>query len=233
MKRATFPALLSTALTAGLAATAFAGSNSDGTLSLSAANQSLRSGCANYPIAYSVSDVLAGYSWNLQFNISKSGSVGAFAYASGDGPSSGTVYAFLCDNLDGHGTFSVQATLTSYSDTDASTGPSDQLDTTLVICAGACPVPRVRPSLAASIKRGRSDVVIAHLLRSGNPMSGAWLTLWSHPKSSTRWTTTKRVKTGGSGWATVLVRPKRWTAYRWTYAGSSTTYAATSGTVHS
>jgi hypothetical protein len=214
-----------------------AGSVSDGTLAITAPDQAgMGTGCLNYRITYTVGAPLSGYSWQLTINVTKAGAAGDSLFASGDGPGSGTVYAFLCGFTDGPGTYKVQASLTSTSDVDFSTGPSDQLSTTLGVCSGACPVPKLLTSLVAVLQKGSPDIVRAHLTYGTHntygttPISGI-VTLWMHYAGTTKWTLVGTATTDRLGWAYIATRPKYWTAYHWTFSGNARFYGTTSPTV--
>lgn len=103
----------------GLAAadTARAGTDSSGPLTITANNQSLKPGCTYYPISYDVNGVT---DWILSVNVTGPHGGGDYLIASSDqDPDSGTVRAFLCDSLDGAGTYSVEADLTNFNGADS------------------------------------------------------------------------------------------------------------------
>jgi hypothetical protein len=105
---------------AGLVAAtpASAGTVTSNGLTITAADQYMKPGCAYYPIHYSVTgDYPDG--WWLDVTFTKLGSVGDFDFKTDtDGPA-GDLHAFLCDGLDDPGVWEVDATLTNFTGPDA------------------------------------------------------------------------------------------------------------------
>lgn len=109
---------------------AAAGTGTNGPLTIIATDQVLQPGCYTYPnLTYTVTHPTH---WSLQVTVSRPGAVGDSDFASGDGPTSGALGAFLCESVDGPGTYTVHAVLTPY-DSAYNRLPDVAADTTFVL----------------------------------------------------------------------------------------------------
>jgi hypothetical protein len=167
---------------------AYAGTVTNGTLTITALPQVWQSGCYEYLISYSVGSPLTGYSWNLE--VTASGwAGGSLDFATGDGPASGTVHAFMCGLFENPpGTHLVHAVLTSSSDSDGGTGPGADESTTLIIATTL--VTHTSLSLVApvSVNAGAYAIFSGKLsLQTGAPGSpvGQYLHLYYKVRGST------------------------------------------------
>jgi hypothetical protein len=236
--------LASAALALGVAAPAAAGTATNGVLTISATDQVMQSACYHYQnMTYSVTSTTP---WTLNVDVLKAGAVGGSDYASGDGvaAASGLLSAFLCDSLDGPGTYTVRAVLTSYDGGAAL--PNVETSTTFELTApvvAPTPVVKVATRIGIAIvsrsghqthkvRRGNAAYVGTRLLRGTSTwVNGARVTLQAH-RAHRAWgniaTRTTATKGGFRSIAVVKVRPASTTFYRWIYRGNSTSQASAS-----
>jgi hypothetical protein len=135
--------VLAALLALGFATPATAGSATNGVLTITAADRALQPACYDYQnMTYSVT---GGNSWSLKVDVYKSTGIGDFDYATGDAAGSGLLSAYLCATLDGPGTYTVRAVLTSY-DSNFNALPNVEAYTTFELSAPAPVVPPVVPA---------------------------------------------------------------------------------------
>jgi phosphatidylinositol-3-phosphatase len=98
------------------------------------------------------------------------------------------------------------------------------------------PPPKVFTSVTPLLQLGSPDIVRAHLTygttssHGNTPIWGGEVILWMH-NAGTAWSVVGTSKTDRNGWAFYDTRPRWWTAYRWTFSGTTHFYGTTSLTV--
>jgi len=144
-----------------LAPPASAGTGTDGPLTISASDQVLQQSCFDYQnLSYSV-DLANDIGWSLQVDVYKVGastSAGSDS-ARGDGPDTGLLSAYLCDSLDGAGTYTVRAVLTSH-DSSYNNLPNVVSYTSFVMSAAAIGSSPTGPASNGPLTIGASDQVL-------------------------------------------------------------------------
>jgi phosphatidylinositol-3-phosphatase len=99
------------------------------------------------------------------------------------------------------------------------------------------PPAKIYTTVTPLLELGHPDIVRAHLTHGtttahGNaPIYEGVVTLWMHNADTTRWTFVGNAKTNTSGWTYIATQPRWWTAYRWTFSGTTLFYGTTGSTV--
>lgn len=244
------------ALTIGVAPAASAGTATSGVLTVTASDQLMRYGCYDYQnMTYTVG---SADSWSLDVDIYKTGAIGSFDFAYGDGPGTGLLSAYLCDSMDGPGTYTVRAVLTSH-DANYNALPNVEASTTFVLSTPivtppppppvvVTPPPVVAPVVKVAtttgiagvnrsgdeihaVDAGRVAYMGTRVRRAGKWLNGARVVLQSHRVNrpwSTLLTRTTTTIDGYRGMAIVKVWPLRTTTYRWVFAATATSLSSRS-----
>lgn len=99
------------------------------------------------------------------------------------------------------------------------------------------PPPKEYTTITPLLQLGSPDIVRAHLThgtttaRGADPIYRGQVTLWTHDARTTTWSVVGTASTDSNGWAYLVVRPRYWAAYRWTFSGTTRFYGTTSSVV--
>ena len=99
------------------------------------------------------------------------------------------------------------------------------------------PPAKIYTTVTPLLQLGHPDIVRAHLTHGTTtahgtaPIYEGLVTLWMHNANTTRWTFVGTAKTNASGWTYIATQPRWWTAYRWTFSGTTLFYGTTGGVV--
>ena len=211
-----------------------AGTTTNGDLTITATDQVMQPSCYHYT---NVSYAANAAHWSLTVEILKTGAMGDSSFVSGEGPGSGTLSTYLCDSLDGAGTYTVHAVLSPY-DADYNPLPLVVADTTFALAAppvattlGIAVVTKTSHGTITTLSRGKTACVGVRLLRGTHYLNRARVTLQAH-LSHHAWhnvtTRTTATMAGHKGMSIVKARLLHTTYFRWVYAGSSTSKASRS-----
>ena len=222
-------------LAVGFVTPAVAGTGTNGPLTITATDQVLKPGCYDYQnLTYSVSFATH---WSLQVDVDRPGAVGDTSFASGDGPKTGVLGDYLCETLDGPGTYSVRAVLTPY-DSSYNQLPNVQADTTFVLS----PPPAVATTMTITASP-RTATYLGSVQVSGQVVytdpatgtqyaaDGLTVTLAERYLGTATWTNVATDVTSGFQPTFDFTRTaRRNTEYRVTFAGDQS-YLASAGLV--
>jgi hypothetical protein len=239
--RAASVALVTGTMLAGVAAApAFATTASSGSLTISVPSTTVyKSGsCANYAYTIDV-DVPDGSYWSVDVDISRSGAVGDFDFAYGQGPDTVTEYAYLCPWLDGFGTFRYEAHLSYdvaedhdgdgyaddyYSVEDVATAKST-FKSPAKATVDASPEP-VRKGKAIHVK---GKVTARNADWVSKPVKNQYVSIQRKVKGSSTWTYVGKDKTDSAGRYSLATTASRDASYRAVFQGTGTVAGVTTG----
>jgi|GEM_PF-6574244 len=145
------------------------GTATNGPLSINAETQFVRRNCVDYPIGYAVATP-AGQEWELDLSVQlPNGDEADADYEYGSAPVSASMNAFLCDSLEGAGTYTVVATLVLRNDLYQPVGTYEARTTWTLVKGASQTTVRLSKSV---VNRGGTVTIRGRVTGKTGPYAG-------------------------------------------------------------